>query len=391
MNDSETPEFPGMKRRPRGHAVTLIPGDGIGPELMNAARRVLEATGVRFEWDVQPAGADCMEREGTPLPERVLESLRRTGVGWKGPITTPIGTGFRSVNVTLRQELDLYASVRPAHTYAGIPRAIPGVDLVVVRENTEDLYAGYEFAAGDPALARVREEVRGRFGRTFGADAALSLKPISASGSRRIVEFAFDYATCHARRRVTASHKANIMKFTDGLFLEQARQVAALHPEVAFEEVIVDALCMRLVQEPHHFDVLVLPNLYGDIVSDLCAGLVGGLGVAPGANYGAKVALFEPVHGSAPQFRGSGRMNPTALILSGVLMLQHLGEVEAAIALEDAVARVLKRGTAVTADLLPETARGRAANTETMADAIVSELGRSRDPQWSPAREIGAE
>jgi isocitrate dehydrogenase (NAD+) len=356
------------------HRVTLIPGDGIGPELMTAARRVLEATGVAFDWDEQPAGADCVATDGTPLPKRVLDSLRATRVGWKGPITTPVASGFRSVNVTLRAELDLYANVRPARTYAGIPNAIPGVDIVVVRENTEDLYVGLEFEPGDPALEALRQLTLAACGRTFKPDAAVSLKPISASGSRRIVEYAFDYARRHHREKITAVHKANIMKVSDGLFLEVARAVAKEHPGVRFEEAIVDALCMRLVQHPRTFDVLVLPNLYGDIVSDLCAALVGGLGVAPGANIGADASLFEPVHGSAPQFKGSGRMNPTALLLSGVLMLQHLGEAEAAIRLESAIARVLAAGRTVTADLLPETEQHRAASTEQMADAIVEAL-----------------
>jgi len=356
------------------HEVTCIPGDGIGPELMQAARRVLESTGVRIAWDVQEAGADCIPHEGTPLPNRVLDSLRRTRVGWKGPLTTPVGGGFRSVNVTLRAELDLYVSLRPAKSYAGIPTAIPRVDIVVVRENTEDLYAGLEFEAGTPAIERIRDLVQETLGRTFKPDSALSLKPISASGSRRIVEYAFDHAVRAGRRKVTAVHKANIMKTTDGLFLAVAREVAALHPQIEFEEAIIDALCMRLVQSPRSFDVLVLPNLYGDIVSDLCAAFVGGLGVAPGANLGADVALFEPVHGSAPQFKGSGVMNPTALLLSGAMMLRHLGEKQAGDRLERAIASVLAQGRIVTPDLLPKDERARGATTEQMADAIVQAL-----------------
>ena len=355
------------------HAVTLIPGDGIGPELMRAARRAIEATGVRFEWEVQEAGAGVIAKDGTPLPPRVIESLRRTRVGWKGPLTTPIGGGFRSVNVSLRSELDLYASLRPARSYPGIATAIAGVDIVVVRENTEDVYAGLEFDAGTPAVALIRELVQQHLGRTFREDSALSLKPISAGGSRRIVEFAFDYAVRHGRQKVTAVHKANIMKTTDGLFLSVAREVAARYPRIEFEEAIVDALCMRLVQTPRSFDVLVLPNLYGDIVSDLCSGLVGGLGVAPGANIGVNGAVFEPVHGSAPQFAGSGRMNPTALLLSGVLMLRHLGESAAADRLETAIAAVLAEARVVTADLIRDGDRT-PASTEAMADAIIAAM-----------------
>ncbi len=354
------------------HRVTLIPGDGIGPELTAATRRVLEATGVVFDWDLQVAGADCMPREGTPLPPRVLKSLRANRVGLKGPITTPVGIGFRSVNVALRKELDLYANLRPARTYTGVPRPVHDVDLVVVRENTEDLYAGLEFERGSAAAAAFRELAQAQAGRTFPEDAGLSLKPISVTGSRRIAEFAFDYARIHHRRRVTAVHKANIMKHTDGLFLETAREVAARHPEIEFGDVIVDNLCMQLVQRPQQYDVLLLPNLYGDIVSDLCAGLIGGLGVAPGANIGARAALFEPVHGSAPQFKGSGLMNPTAMILSSVLMLHHLGEYTAANGLERAVARVLADGSQVTRDLKPPSEAHRSVTTEQMADAVIA-------------------
>jgi isocitrate dehydrogenase (NAD+) len=354
------------------HRVTLILGDGIGPELTRAAVRALEATGVSFDWDLQPAGAEVIPTEGTPLPERVLASLRANRVGLKGPLTTPVGSGFRSVNVTLRGELDLFANVRPARTYAGIPGAVPGVDIVVIRENTEDLYAGLEFAAGTPELAEIRALVERTLGRTFREDSALSLKPISVVGSRRIVEFAFEYARAHGRRKITAVHKANIMKHTDGLFLEVAREVAAFHPEIEFDDRIVDALCMELVRRPQAFDLLVMPNLYGDIVSDLCAGLVGGLGVAPGANLGTAAALFEPVHGSAPRFRGSGRMNPTALVLTGVLMLHHLGEREAAVRLEHAVARVLAEGRHVTPDLARDAAS--AVGTDAMVDAIITAM-----------------
>lgn len=356
------------------HGITLIPGDGIGPELVAAARRVLAATGVAIEWDVQEAGAGCIAAEGTPLPPRVVASLRRNRVGLKGPITTPVGSGFRSVNVALRHELDLFANLRPARTYAGVPRPVHDVDLVIVRENTEDLYAGLEFPRGSEGAAAIRALVARLAGRTFAEDAGLSLKPISVSGSRRIARFAFEYARAHGRRRVTAVHKANIMKDTDGLFLEVAREVAASYPDVAFGDVIVDALCMQLVQHPQQYDVLLLPNLYGDIVSDLCAGLVGGLGVAPGANLGEGVALFEPVHGSAPQFAGSGLMNPTALLLSAVMMLHHLGERAAAARLERALARVLAEGRAVTRDLKDPSDVHGAVGTEAMADAVIDAM-----------------
>ena len=356
------------------HRVTIIPGDGIGPELMRATLRVLEATGVAFAWDVQEAGAERIAADGTPLPPRVIESLRSTGVGLKGPLTTPVGTGFRSVNVALRATLDLYANVRPARTWPGIRNAIPGVDLVIVRENTEDLYAGIEFERGSAALAELRNLAQRATGKHIRDDAAVSLKPISEAGSRRIAEFAFAFAERQGRHTVTAVHKANIMKATDGLFLAVARQVAAANPAIAFEEMIVDAACMQLVQRPQRFDVLVLPNLYGDIVSDLAAGLVGGLGVAPGANIGDTAALFEPVHGSAPQFAGSGLMNPTALILSGALMLHHLNERDAALRLEHAVARVLADGRAVTRDLKPLGEEHEAVRTEAMADAIIEAL-----------------
>jgi isocitrate dehydrogenase (NAD+) len=354
------------------HRVTLIPGDGIGPELAAATRRVLDVTGVGLEWDVQEAGAECMEREGTPLPPRVLESMRRNRVGLKGPITTPVGSGFRSVNVALRKELDLYVNLRPARTYAGVPRPVHDVDLVIVRENTEDLYAGLEFERGSIATAEFRALAARHAGRTFPEDSGLSLKPISVAGSRRIVRFAFEYARAHRRRRVTAVHKANIMKHTDGLFLEVAREVAAGFPQFDFGEVIVDNLCMQLVQRPQQYDILVLPNLYGDIVSDLCAGLIGGLGVAPGANLGEQVALFEPVHGSAPQFKGSGLMNPTAMLLSSVLMLHHLGEAAAGTRLERAVARVLAEGRWVTRDLKTADQAHRGVTTKQMADAVIA-------------------
>jgi isocitrate dehydrogenase (NAD+) len=314
------------------YAVTLIPGDGIGPELADATVHVLEATGLGFEWDLQSAGEATIASEGTPLPDRVIDSIRRNGVAIKGPITTPVGSGFRSVNVGLRQALELYANVRPARTMKGVETRYDNVDLIIVRENTEDLYAGIEHRVGP--------------------DAAESIKIITRAASQRIARYAFEYAVRNGRRKVTAVHKANIMKLSDGLFLESCQQVAAEYDgRVAFEDRIVDNMCMQLVQKPELYDVLVLPNLYGDIVSDLAAGLVGGLGVAPGANIGDTAAVFEPVHGSAPKYAGQNKANPTALILSGALMLRHLGETEAADRVESAVRDVIAEGTTVTYDL----------------------------------------
>jgi isocitrate dehydrogenase (NAD+) len=331
------------------YAVTLIPGDGIGPELAEATRGVLEATGIGFEWDVQEAGEATIASEGTPLPDRVIQSIRRTGVAIKGPITTPVGSGFRSVNVGLRQALELYANVRPARTMKGVETRYEQVDLIIVRENTEDLYAGIEHRVGP--------------------DAAESIKIITRAASQRIARYAFEYAEKNGRRKVTAVHKANIMKLSDGLFLESCQQVAADYAgRVEFEDRIVDNMCMQLVQKPELYDVLVLPNLYGDIVSDLAAGLVGGLGVAPGANIGERAAVFEPVHGSAPKYAGLNKANPTALILSGALMLRHLGETDAADAVESAVRSVIADGTTVTYDL------GGSAGTREYAEAVVARL-----------------
>jgi isocitrate dehydrogenase (NAD+) len=331
------------------HLVTLIPGDGIGPELAEAARRVLDASGVAFEWEVVDAGEGVMAQYGTPLPDHVLASIKRNRVALKGPITTPVGEGFRSVNVTLRQALGLYANVRPARSIPGIESRYKDIDLVIVRENTEDLYAGIEHRVGP--------------------DAAESIKIITRAASERIARYAFEYAVANGRRKVTAVHKANIMKLSDGLFLESCRTIAAEYEgRVDFEDRIVDNMCMQLVQKPELYDVLVLPNLYGDIVSDLCAGLVGGLGVAPGANIGTEAAVFEAVHGSAPKYAGQNKANPTALILSGVLMLRHLGEIEAAERVERALFDVIADGRAVTYDL------GGSAGTSGMADAIVARL-----------------
>ena len=331
------------------YAVTLIPGDGIGPELATATKTVLEATGIAFDWDVQEAGEATIASEGTPLPERVIESIRRNGVAIKGPITTPVGSGFRSVNVGLRQALELYANVRPARSMPGVETRYDNVDLIIVRENTEDLYAGIEHRVGP--------------------DAAESIKIITRAASQRIARYAFEYAVRNGRRKVTAVHKANIMKLSDGLFLESCQQVAAEYEgRVEFEDRIVDNMCMQLVQKPELYDVLVLPNLYGDIVSDLAAGLVGGLGVAPGANIGEKAAVFEPVHGSAPKYAGQDKANPTALILSAALMLRHIGETDVAARVETAVRSVIAEGTTVTYDL------GGSAGTDEFAEAVAARV-----------------
>ncbi len=359
------------------HQVTLIPGDGVGPELAQVTRECLDATGVKFEWDVQEAGVDVMARLGTPVPDAVLESCKRTGVALKAPITTPVGTGFRSVNVYLRQALDLYACVRPCKQYPGVRSFFEKtkVDLVLVRENTEDLYLGCEFEQGKPETAELIGDIKKLNGKAIRPDSGISIKPISITGSRRIVEYAFEYARKHGRKKVTAVHKANILKYSDGLFLEVAREVAKGYTDIEFEDRIVDNMCMQLVQKPELYDVLVLPNLYGDIVSDLGAGLVGGLGVAPGANIGDKGAVFEATHGSAPKYKGQWKMNPTALILSGVLMLEHLGEAEAATRLETAVAKVIKEGKDVTYDMKPHRDDPTAVGTREMGQAIIRAMG----------------
>ena len=356
------------------HRTTLIPGDGTGPELTEATRRVLEATGVDFDWDVREAGVDVMEEAGTPLPEETLASVRENGVALKGPITTPIGTGFRSVNVALRHELGLYACLRPCRTYRGVRSRYEGVDLVVVRENTEDLYAGIEYEAGSKPAQQVISMLNGLQPKQISAGSGISVKSISPGASERIVRFAFEYARANGRRQVAVVTKANIMKFTDGLFLSVFRDVAVDYADVEAREVLVDALTMQLVQRPEEFDVLVLPNLYGDIVSDLTAGLVGGLGVAPGANIGEHAAVFEATHGSAPKYKGQDRVNPTAMILSGKLMLEHLGERDAARRLEDAVAAVIAAGENVTYDLKPTRDDPTAVGTAAYADAIIRQL-----------------
>ena len=310
--------------------MTLIPGDGVGPEVSEATRRVLEATGVEFEWDVQNAGLGVMEQYGTPMPAPVLESIRRNKVAIKGPLTTPIGKGIRSVNVALRKELDLYALVRPCKSYPGVRSRYDNIDLIIVRENTEDIYAGIEFQEGKPETGDMIQRISTATGKPIRPDSGLSIKPISVTASARIVNFAFNYARTHGRRKVTAVHKANIMKFTDGLFLQVAEEIAKEHPDIQFNDRIVDNMSMQLVQNPREYDVIVMPNLYGDILSDLCAGLVGGLGLAPGANLGDEIALFEATHGSAPKYAGTNKINPMAMMLSGVMMLRHLGETYAA-------------------------------------------------------------
>jgi isocitrate dehydrogenase (NAD+) len=356
------------------YTITLIPGDGTGPEISEATRRVIEATGVSILWDVQDAGVDVFEKEGTPLPQRVIDSIRKNKVAIKGPVTTPVGTGFRSVNVTLRQVLDLYCCLRPSRTFKGVRTRFDAIDLVIIRENTEDLYAGIEFEKGSEGAQKVIEVIHGLTGKAIRPDSGISIKPISVFGTERIVRFAFEYARKNKRKKVTAVHKANIMKFSDGLFLETARTVAKDYPDIGFEDRIVDNMCMQLVQKPELYDVLVLPNLYGDIVSDLAAGLIGGLGLAPGANLGKEYAVFEPVHGSAPKYKGLNKVNPLAMILSGVMMLRHLGELTAAERLEKAVASVIEEGKDVTYDLKPFPDDPAAATTSQMADAIIGRM-----------------
>ncbi|MDR2171314.1 MAG: isocitrate/isopropylmalate dehydrogenase family protein [Planctomycetaceae bacterium] len=360
------------------HEVTLITGDGVGPELASAARNCIDATGVKIKWDIQEAGIDVMKKSGTPLPDSVLESIRRTHCALKSPITTPVGTGFRSINVHLRQELDLYACIRPCKTYKGVRTFYTDVpiDLVLFRENTEDLYAGVEFEHGKTTeiINAINSQTQGRKITTSPLETGISIKPISASGTKRIVRAAFDYARENGRKKVTAVHKANIMKYTDGLFLEIARQIAAEYSDIEFNDKIVDNMCMQLVQKPQLYDILVLPNLYGDILSDLCAGLVGGLGVAPGANIGNNVAIFEATHGSAPKYKGQNKVNPTALILSGVLMLKHLKEFNAAKKLENAVATIIAEGKYVTYDLKHDQNDKNAVGTKEMAEAIIKSM-----------------
>ncbi len=355
--------------------VTLIPGDGIGPEVALAAKRCVDACGVKINWEEALAGQDALDKTKEILPKVTLDSIRKNKIALKGPITTPIAGGFRSVNVAIRQELGLFACVRPAKIYEGVKSRYEDVDLVLVRENTEDLYAGIEFEEGKDETKSLIEEIQKRTPKKIRLDSGISIKPISKYASERIVRYAFEYAIKFNRKKVTAVHKANIMKFTDGLFLKVAREVAKDYEnKVAFEEAIVDNMSMQLVQKPQKYDVLVLPNLYGDVISDLCAGLVGGLGVAPGANIGDGIAVFEAVHGSAPKYKGLNKVNPTAMILSGMLMLRYMGETKAAERLENAVKEVLKEGNSVTYDLKDFSSKTPAVGTSEMADAIIAKL-----------------
>jgi isocitrate dehydrogenase (NAD+) len=356
------------------HAVTLIPGDGTGPEITEATRRVLEATGVQFTWDLQRAGLGMLEKYGTILPDEVIESIKRTKVGLKGPITTPVGKGSRSANMALRKRLDLYANLRPAKTYQGLRSRYDNIDMIIVRENTEDLYAGVEFQRGTPEQQEIIETIARTTGTHLDQESAISIKFISVLATRRIVKFAFEYARANGRRKVTAVHKANIMRFSDGLFLATAQEVAKEYHNIQFEDRIVDNMCMQLVQKPEQYDVLVLPNLYGDIISDLSAGLIGGLGVAPGANIGSQYAVFEPVHGSAPKYAGQNKVNPMAMMFSGVLMLRHLCEKDAANRLEKAIAQVIAEGKNVTYDLKPRPDDPTAVGTSQVADAVIEKL-----------------
>ena len=356
------------------YTITLIPGDGVGPEISEATRRVLEATGVKFKWELAYAGAEVMEKYGTPLPDSVLESIRKNKVAIKGPVTTPVGTGFRSVNVALRKALDLYACVRPCKTYPGAPTPFDDVNIVIVRENTEDLYAGVEFEKGTAEAGELIDFINSKKGDVIKSDSGLSIKMITESGSRRIIKYAFEYARRYGRKKVTATQKANIMKYSDGLFLSVAREVASKYPDIEFQEALIDNLCMQLVRRPQEYDVIVAPNLYGDIISDLCAGLVGGLGLAPGANIGDEIALFEPTHGSAPKYTGQNRVNPMAMMLSGVLMLRYIGEVKAADRLEKAIAAVIKEGKSVTYDMKPTRDDPSAVGTSQVADAVIKKL-----------------
>jgi isocitrate dehydrogenase (NAD+) len=356
------------------HEVTFIPGDGTGPELAEATRRVLEATGVEFRWDEHPAGEDVYREEGNPFPDRTLESIKRTGVGIKGPTTTPVGSGFRSVNVLLRKELDLYACIRPCKAYEGVRTRFPETDVVIVRENTEDLYAGVEFEHDSEDAVKLERFLADELHSPVREHSGISIKPISEFGSERIVRAAFDYARENGRKKVTAAHKANIMKFSDGLFLEVARRVAEEYSDIEFEDRIIDNLCNQLVSRPEEYDVIVLPNLYGDIVSDLGAGMIGGLGLAPGANIGTEAAMFEATHGSAPKYKGQNKVNPTALLLSGVLMLRHLDERDAADRMEAAIAEVIRKGDKVTYDLKPSRDDPSAVGTSQFADAVIEEM-----------------
>lgn len=356
------------------YRITLIPGDGIGPEITEATKKVLEATGISFKWDIYNAGEEVFHKEGTPLPQEVIESIKRNRIALKGPITTPVGSGFRSINVLLRQSLDLYCCLRLCKIYPGAKTRFENIDIVIVRENTEDLYAGIEYQKDSERGKSIIKFIEDTTGRKVRKDSGISIKPISGYATERIVRFAFEYARKNRRRKVTAVHKANIMKYSDGLFLEVARDIAKGYSDIEFEDKIVDNLCMQLVQKPELYDVLVLPNLYGDIVSDLTAGLIGGLGLAPGANIGDEFAVFEPTHGSAPKYKGLNKANPMAMILSGVMMLRHLGEETAARKLENAVAEVIREGKTVTYDMKPTPDDPASATTLEVAEAIIAKM-----------------
>jgi isocitrate dehydrogenase (NAD+) len=374
MREWAPAEFEEIQGVTMTYRVTLIPGDGIGPEVAEATRTVLDATGVSFEWDVQPAGIEAMETHGDVLPQSTLDSVKKNGVGLKGPITTPIGSGFRSVNVGLRHALNLYANLRPGKTIQGVQAPFDHVDLVVVRENLEGMYSGIEFDTGAADTAEVIEFINARSKRQIEPDAALSIKLITPENTERIVRYAFEYARANNRKKVTIVHKANIMKFSDGLFLKVAQDVAAQYPDIESNDRIIDNMCMQLMQKPDEYDVLVMANLYGDIVSDLVAGMIGGLGVAPSGNIGTEAAVFEPIHGSAPSHAGKNEADPTAMILSGAMMLRHLGEMDAAARVENAVAGVIAEGDRVTYDLRADRDPAKAATTTEMTQAIVDRL-----------------
>lgn len=356
------------------YKITLIPGDGIGPEISEAMIKVVEATGLKIDWEVQNAGEEVYLKEGNPLPDRVIESIKKNKIAIKGPITTPVGTGFRSVNVTLRQELDLYACVRPCKSFNGVRTRYENIDIVIVRENTEDLYAGIEFKKGEKDTIDLISFISSKSGKKIREDSGISIKPISVFGTERIFKFAFEYARKHGRKKVTAVHKANIMKYSDGLFLEVARDVASRYPDIEFEDKIVDNMCMQLVQKPELYDVLVLPNLYGDIISDLAAGLIGGLGLAPGANIGDEYAVFEPTHGSAPKYKGLNKINPLAIILSSVMMLRYLNEFDAAMKIEKAITETLQEGKFVTYDIKSPNDSTPPVGTQEMAEALAKRI-----------------
>ena len=361
------------------HTITLIPGDGIGPEITEAMIKVVEATGVDVKWDIVNAGAEVYKKEGTVLPDKVIESLKKNKVGIKGPITTPVGTGFRSVNVAIRKLFNLYACVRPCKSYYGVKSRYTDIDLVVIRENTEDLYAGIEFEKGELETEQLIDFIKEKKNKVIRGDSGISIKPISVTGSENIIRFAFEYARKNNRKKVTGVHKANIMKYSDGLFLKVFRKIASEYNDIESEDRIVDNMCMQLVQKPELYDVLVLPNLYGDIISDLAAGLVGGLGVAPGGNIGKDIALFEPTHGSAPKYKGQNKVNPTAMMLSAVMMLRYIREKEYADILESAIAENIREGEHVTYDLKPQSDDPTAVGTSEFAEAVVKKIYKTRN------------